>query len=318
MSTIKDTYDRQGFVVVPGLIPPHDFLKLQEASDAAVNRTRKGSWPYRRTVGKQFPPFDNDNPDSWGVQHVMHPDLGESAIAFSKWYTSDDLTRVCAELLQCEEKDLQLELFNLLINPLEHSFALRWHRDDVKENALPEEEQTALNKWHTGTVEYVRVVCLLSFQPPVLICDQYVPHTVVERALYEDSCLYVVPGSHRVPRTPAQRAHSCTLDPPDDPMDMPGAILLTLKPGETVFYNSNILHCASYDHTVKRATLHACTGDARYGAARGRNILQHGLSWVNDERFRDQLTLKGKRMLDRLLELQKNSSADEAGYSLDG
>ncbi|KAJ3715302.1 hypothetical protein DFJ43DRAFT_1213149 [Lentinula guzmanii] len=292
MSTsIKDTYDRQGFVVVPGLIPPHDFLKLQEASDAAVNRTRKGSWPYRRTVGKQFPPFDNDNPDSWGVQHVMHPDLGESAIVFSKWYTSDDLTRVCAELLQCEEKDLQLELFNLLINPLEHSFALRWHRDDVKENALSEEEQTALNKWHTG---------------------------VRNLALYEDSCLYVVPGSHRVPRTPAQRAHSCTLDPPDHPMDMPGAILLTLKPGETVFYNSNILHCASYDHTVKRATLHACTGDARYGAARGRNILQHGLSWVNDERFRDQLTLKGKRMLDLLLELQKNSSADEAGYSLDG
>lgn len=95
MSPIKDTYDSQGFVVVPGLVSLQDFSKLQEASDLVINRTREGSWPYRRTVGKQFPPFDNDNPDSWGVQHVMHPDLQGSAIVFSNWYTSDDLTRVC-------------------------------------------------------------------------------------------------------------------------------------------------------------------------------------------------------------------------------
>ncbi|KAJ3861084.1 MAG: hypothetical protein NXY57DRAFT_1005446 [Lentinula lateritia] len=292
MSPIKDTYDSQGFVVVPGLVSLQDFSKLQEASDLVINRTREGSWPYRRTVGKQFPPFDNDNPDSWGVQHVMHPDLQGSAIVFSNWYTSDDLTRACADLLHCGEEDLQLELFNLLINPLEHSFALRWHRDDVKENALPEEEQAALDKWHTG-IQW-------------------------NTALYEDSCLYVVPGSHQIARTPEQRVHSCTIDPPSDPLDMPGAVLLTLKPGETVFYNSNILHCAAYDHTVKRATLHACTADARYGTARGRNILQHGLSWVNDERFKDQLTPRGKRMLGRLLELQKSIPTNEISYSLEG
>ncbi|KAJ3819476.1 hypothetical protein F5880DRAFT_1099126 [Lentinula raphanica] len=292
MSTIRETYDTQGFVVVPGLVSSRDFSELRKASQNVISRTREGSWPHRRTVGKQFPPFDNDHPDSWGVQHVMHPDLGESAAVFSDWYTSDALTRVCAELLQCKEEDLQLELFNLLINPLSHSFALRWHRDDVKETALPEEEQAALDKWHTG-VQW-------------------------NTALYEDACLYVVPGSHKVPRTPEQRAHSCTLDPPDNPLSMPDAKLLTLKAGDTVFYNSNILHCASYDHTAERATLHACMGDARFSAARRRNILQHGLSWVKDERFRDQLTPKGKRMLDKLLELQQNFPGDGIGYSLDG
>jgi hypothetical protein len=108
------------------------------------------------------------------------------------------------------------------------------------------------------------------------------------------------------------------MDPPNNPMDMPGSVLLTLKPGETVFYNSNILHCASYDHNVKRATLHACIGDSRHGAARGRNVLQHGLSWVNDPRFRDQLTPKGQGMLDRLLDFQKNAPAEGIGYSLNG
>lgn len=42
------------------------------------------------------------------------------------------------------------ELFNLLINPLSHNFALRWHRDDVKENATQEEEIAALGVWHHG------------------------------------------------------------------------------------------------------------------------------------------------------------------------
>lgn len=43
-----------------------------------------------------------------------------------------------------------LELFNLLINPVAHDFALRWHRDDVNEKATSEEEQEALNLWHFG------------------------------------------------------------------------------------------------------------------------------------------------------------------------
>ena len=42
------------------------------------------------------------------------------------------------------------ELFNLLINPLSHNFALRWHRDDVRENATEGEEEKALRIWHYG------------------------------------------------------------------------------------------------------------------------------------------------------------------------
>ena len=42
------------------------------------------------------------------------------------------------------------ELFNLLINPANHDFALRWHRDDVRENATAEEEREALAAWSHG------------------------------------------------------------------------------------------------------------------------------------------------------------------------
>lgn len=42
------------------------------------------------------------------------------------------------------------ELFNMLINPESHAFALRWHRDDVREKASEDEERQALSIWHYG------------------------------------------------------------------------------------------------------------------------------------------------------------------------
>lgn len=42
------------------------------------------------------------------------------------------------------------ELFNLLVNPVRHKFALRWHRDDVHEEATEAEEMDVLNASHYG------------------------------------------------------------------------------------------------------------------------------------------------------------------------
>ncbi|KAG6807066.1 hypothetical protein H0H92_008943 [Tricholoma furcatifolium] len=288
VSQFKAAYEDQGFVVVPDLISSEDQETLRKACDRVVSLTREGKWPHRRTVGKQFPPFGDDNPDSWGVQHVMHPALGEPA--FATWYTSQPLSDVVKDLLECKDEDLEMELFNLLINPLGHNFALRWHRDDVPEKATEEEEIEALEKWHFG-VQW-------------------------NTALYRDSCLYVVPGSHRTARTPEQRKHSETQEPPTNPSDMPGAIQLTLEPGETVFYNSNILHCATYNSAEKRATLHANMGNIKGGSTRARNILQHGLDWMKEDAFRAGLDKKGTDMLDRLIAMKEK--APDVGYSLSG
>ncbi|KAI0085239.1 hypothetical protein BDY19DRAFT_896973 [Irpex rosettiformis] len=292
-SNLKALYDSQGYVLVSPLLSTTSFAELQIAAGRTAYRTRNGQWQHRRTVGSQFPPYDESNPDSWGVQHVMHPDLHEPA--FAKWYTSDLVVNTVATLLGCEEDELQMELFNMLINPTSHNFALRWHRDDVREDAIEEEEREALDKWHYGT--------------------QW------NTALYRDSCLYVVPGSHKVPRTPEQRVHSSTPDPPANPLDMPGAIRVDLKgkhlpsyTGETIFYNSNILHCATYDSTQPRATLHACMGSVKGGSTRARNILQHGLDWMVEDRFKETLDDRGKAMLERLIRMKE--SAGEVGYSL--
>ena len=114
---------------------------------------------------------------------------------------------------------------------------------------------------------------------------------------------------------------------------MPGAIRLTLQrqssprmrvlcliastAGETVFYNANILHCATYAAGKRRATLHASMGDIRGGSTRARNVLQHGLQWMREQQFRDTLDEAGQGMLDALIRMQDSVQGD-LGYSLTG
>lgn len=101
------------------------------------------------------------------------------------------------------------------------------------------------------------------------------------------------------------------------PSDSSGITLhidLIFIAGDTVFYNSNILHCATYDSSKKRATLHACMGSVKGGSTRARNILQHGLDWMTEDKFKDTLDERGKVMLERLVNMKNGSG--EVGYSL--
>ena len=91
--------------------------------------------------------------------------------------------------------------------------------------------------------------------------------------------------------------------------------------GETVFYNSNILHLGTYDSSKPRATLHACMGSTQGGATRARNILQHGLDWMEGDEFKKALAKdesegrkRGKEMLERTLRMKRG--VGNVGYSL--
>jgi hypothetical protein len=104
-SSTKEQYERDGFVIVPNLIPKDQRQALYDASARVINKTRSGSWKHRRTVGSQFPPY-KDGDDAWGVQHVLHPDLEESA--FMKWYCGEELRGIAKDLLDCGDDDLQM------------------------------------------------------------------------------------------------------------------------------------------------------------------------------------------------------------------
>jgi hypothetical protein len=169
-----------------------------------------------------------------------------------------------------------MELYNMLVRP-DAPFELRWHRDDIPATAAPEEELERLNKpgWHAQW----------------------------NLALFDDSSLILIPGSHIRARTDVER-NAESYEP-----HISGQITVSLKAGEVAFYNNNILHRGVYDCSKERMTLHGSIGTKQAGMQRARNVLQHGVGewaaqwdlggeegeWVGRARgMRERLVVLGK------------------------
>ncbi|KAF6767569.1 Phytanoyl-CoA dioxygenase [Kalmanozyma brasiliensis GHG001] len=327
--TLLHQYQEQGYVIIDGVLSsdtasPLHIDSLRKHADVATRLTRDGLWPHRRVVGNAFPPFTKDNRDSWGVQHIMNPQLdvaGPSQGAslsstFQRFYGSSPLLEIASLLIGAEVNDMQMELFNLLINPSSHRFALGWHRDDIRPDVSQSEEQARLNTPTYG-VQF-------------------------NTALYDDDCLFIVPGTHRRLRTLKEieannaKAPSATQVDPSQPVmqqeegfaadgswigiDPPDTVRAKLKPGQTAFYSQRILHRASYLPSAKRATLHGCFGDASQGgkgtAERARNVLQHGVEWMRDTSFGESLPEALKPMWANLIRMDAAFADKQLGFSL--
>ncbi len=102
---LKAHYATHGYVIIRGLVTPSEHADLLSATERAVTRTRSGSWTHARVVGKQFPPYGAGD-DVWGVQHAMHPLLGEPA--FARWYAGDAVRGAAKTLLECQDDHLQM------------------------------------------------------------------------------------------------------------------------------------------------------------------------------------------------------------------
>ncbi|KAF1998429.1 hypothetical protein P154DRAFT_439262 [Amniculicola lignicola CBS 123094] len=280
---------RDGFVILPStLFPSIDIPALRLAASTLTTQARTGHWPYIRSLPKQFPPWPTPTPSTppsqgiWGVQHLLHPS-NPSHLLFAKTYFDAELLRFVRVLIGCEEEELVMELYNMLVRP-DHAFELRWHRDDIPAEAVAEEEMERLTKpaWHA------------QWNLP----------------LYDDSSLIVVPGSHRRPRTQIERE----ADPYD--AELPGQQVVRLKAGEVVFYNNNILHRGVYSEDAERMTLHGSIGSTKAGTERARNVLQHGVGeWAEKydfSGFEEGMVERAKGMRRNLVDMGERSG--EVGF----
>lgn len=120
-----------------------------------------------------------------------------------------------------------MELFNLLVTPTGGSpFSLTWHRDDIRPDLSPEAEAAELAAKSPAGAQL---------------------HAQYNIALTPDDSLLVVPGSHRRVRTIEEHV----ADPRAE--YLPGQVTVRLKPGDAVFYDSNILHRGVYRAATKEA-----------------------------------------------------------------
>ena len=275
----RESLDRDGFVVLSAsLFPDFDLEALRDAASRMTKDARSGKWPYIRTLPKQFPPWPQDpSLGIWGVQHLLHPSNPDHMI-FAKSYFDNELLNYVAVLIGCDEGDLTMELYNMLVRP-DKDFSLRWHRDDIAESATAEEELERLKK------------------------PGY--HAQWNLALYDDSSLVLIPGSHKRARTDVER----NADPYE--AELPDQITVKLRAGEVAFYNNNILHRGVYDTSKERMTLHGSIGTAQAGEQRARNVLQHGVGdWVTKwdvEGFEPKMARRVKQMRENLVKLGQKS-----------
>lgn len=283
-----DEIDKDGFSIVRGFLTPQEVKKYRKASEDVVAYAREGKWSDVRTRGKQFPPWPmNFSPDIWGISGLLNPDLGDLSTPFHECYSSDKLLNIAGDILQTDKNGLSMELFNMLINPLTN-FDLDWHRDYIKPEVSAEEEaEQLLQDSYAGT----------QFNLP----------------LTEDKCLIIIPGSHKRIRTPEEREKTSN----DSRKEfINGQITVDLNPGDIVFYNSNILHRASYSSKNTRLTLHGSYGHVDHGKTRAKGVLQHGVAeWLPrfETREPNLQLMKGK-----LETLAIQYQGVSLGYSLDG
>ncbi|KAF2657603.1 phytanoyl-CoA dioxygenase family protein [Lophiostoma macrostomum CBS 122681] len=283
-----DSLNRDGFVVLPAsLFPTFDLDALRAAASRTTTAARNGSWPYIRTLPKQFPPWPQDpSKGIWGVQHLLHPSNPDH-LTFAKSYFDAELLKYVKTLIGCSEEELVMELYNMLVRP-DDDFELRWHRDDIPATATADEEMQRLAK------------------------PGY--HAQWNLALYDDSSLVVIPGSHARARTETER----NADPYAP--ELPDQLVVKLKAGEVAFYNNNILHRGVYDPKKERMTLHGSIGSSRASGERARNVLQHGVGeWVKGydfSAFDAETARRAEGMREKLVEMGR-VSGDVGFYSRD-
>lgn len=221
------------------------------------------------------------------MQHLLHPSNPDHVV-FARSYFDAELLRYVAALIGCEQGDLTMELYNMLVRP-EREFELRWHRDDISASASAEEEMEHLTRPSN--------------------------HAQWNLALYDDASLVLVPGSHRRPRTDVERS----AEPYKS--ELPGQITVKLKAGEVAFYNNNILHRGVYDPSKERMTLHGSIGSKNAGAQRARNVLQHGVGewaakWDLEGQEGEEWVGRARGMRERLVRLGKESG--DVGFYAEG
>ncbi|KAL4801130.1 hypothetical protein BDV19DRAFT_8470 [Aspergillus venezuelensis] len=305
---------KNGFVVIPSLLPASSLNSLKTASSKSTTAARTGSWPFFRTVPKQFPPWPKDVPPPaseggiWGVQHLLHPDM-PGREEFAGFYFNERVLSVVEELLGVEHKEgedaedekLVMELFNLLVAPEKIDFELRWHRDDIPWTATAEDEINLLESKSPGGRQ---------------------SHAQYNFALCEDSSLIVIPGSHRRVRTEVER----NADPYES--YLPGQLVVELKPGDAVFYDSNILHRGVYkakpeNGEESRLTLHGSVGlkgidgsNSEDKKVRATAVLQHGVgAWVQRPDAAFEIGGRAEKMRANLVGM---GSGEGVGFSLQG
>jgi len=191
-------------------------------------------------------------PQSQRFQPIAHFDIDQKP--FEEFQNLAEIRDAVSRIIQIDWEPSGLDVMGVLIEPANDPYCMKWHRDwrdnirgcDVKDWEAHSQDPRMFNQ--------------------------------VNAALYEDSCTWVVPGSHLRPDTDAEILRFPERPIPEPELkglgaaarervsleyleSLPGAKRILLDAGDYCLYRNTLWHTGNYTPYKKRATLHDGTNN---------------------------------------------------------
>ncbi len=229
MSKLREDFEKDGYVVVDVLTETEidDFRKIMDEM-LSENKKTKDKTEHSSSLqhlGDEISDFGNEN-----RQYYFHlltkPNTGKIHHAFHH----EKVLSIVEELLG---PDLIINNSSILASNPGVSYKLGWHRDIIQ---IPEEE----------------------IEDRLFSKERFHNSVQINLPLVQEDSLEIVPRSHNRPNSMEENAAfgGTKHYAPKDAV-MPGVLKVSLKAGQAVFYNNNLIHRGyAIDTKVPRRTLH--------------------------------------------------------------
>ena len=249
---------------MPDAVSTRALEEMQAAGHRLRHRVRGGTLRHGYHQRSPGASADESSWQAWAFRGVYSPEFAEPP--FGIWRGSSELRQYTTALLGCTEDG---ELFGdsaLFISPTDADFSAGWHQDILLGTTAQGEAQ----RW-TEQPCWER-----SERTPMLRQGlQY------HLALKASDAFEIVPGSHRRPLSPAERAllpapwgsgeftnrMGRRSIPSGSSCVMPGGVpcRLNLQPGKCLFFGTGLLHNGHMRYDVGRLELHCLSQSIRPG-----------------------------------------------------
>ncbi len=223
----RDRFLEQGYLIVKEAVPSSKLERLRRAYETLVDRQRN-NWKAERKEGD--PPGGEWEKSAQPRLLLQRPPLvnqldRETAPAVEVWM-EENIRGNSLKLL--DESDAAVTEMMMMCSPIRDHGPAKWHRDIHPIDTAP--LQGYIDDIVEGGPRY------LQWNIP----------------LYDDSVLWVVPGSHLRCNTPEENERLS-----EDPcQSLPGGVRTHLEAGDGVVYITPILHWGSNYSTRLRRTVH--------------------------------------------------------------
>jgi len=229
MSGLREQFEKEGYVIVDVLSEPEirDFRTimdgmLSESKKTSDTQTHSASLQH---LGDEISDFGNEN-----RQYYFHLLTKPGTDPIHHAFYQPKMLSIVEELIG---SDLIVNNASILASNPGVTYQLGWHRDVIQ---IPEEE----------------------IEDHLFSADRFHNSVQINLPLVQEDALEIVPGSHNRPNTDIENQifsgtkHYAPLD-----AEMPGATGVSLKAGQAVLYNNNLIHRGySVGSELPRRTLH--------------------------------------------------------------